>query len=337
MRKNQPQMRGGGLFIPKPETSNNDSAPKPQEQSSQNRPQSLQERPKTVVRSGGNMELDPNNDKLPYNLRRMNLRFSPEMTSYDVRYCHDEYKKMPSHHVHNLEDVQSHGFSLEGLLSLSKVVTPISLFLHNHISSYDAIALAFTGSDQLKRMFGENLRLAEGLKSDLKAIEGLKGTPGAKANCRAAIREMQPKIQEFCDSINKTASVIHSKKLERCSKILSSRQRTAELVRKGVLIESLNDFKFLRNGATCTRSVGYVGMAFCAYNNYSTAINNISNGADQTKEMFIANAKTTGTIVGATWPVKNRGKIFNFFLDSFSCIFVFFVYIPIAYINLSVF
>jgi hypothetical protein len=119
--------------------------------------------------------------------------------------------------------------------------------LHNNISYSTALGLAFTGSDQVKNMVRDNLRLAEGLKDDFRVIERLKGTPGARANCRAAIRNMEPKIQEFNDSIQRTASIVHSKKLDNYSRILSSKQRAADLARKGILIESLNDFKFLRN------------------------------------------------------------------------------------------
>ena len=190
-----------------------------------------------VVRGGSVIKI---HDNLPESLQRINLQFSPDMSPDEVAQCLRQCDKMNLEQKRRLEDIQRKGISLEGLLSISKVVTPISLFLHNNISSSMAISLAFTGSEQVKRMFGENLRLADQLKDDFRAIERLKGTAGVRANSRAAIREMQPKIQEFSDSIHKTASIVHSKKLENYDRILSSRQRTADLARKGILIESLN-------------------------------------------------------------------------------------------------
>ena len=311
MRTNQPQMRGGGLHTPKPETpsSDNQSKPQTQGQSSQERPQSLQEKPKTVVRSGGVATQDPNNEHLDYDLRKMNLRFSPEMSSYDVTDCQDEYKKMPSYHTQKLIDAQSHGFSLEELLSISKVVTPISLFLHNHISYHDAVGLAFTGSDQIKDLFTKNLRLAEHLKDGLRTVENFKGTAGAKAACRAAIRELEPTIEEFNNSIGRTLRVVHAKKLENYFRIFSSRQRTAELARKGILIESLEDFKFLRNAAVTLKSFGYVAIGFEIYSNYKTAIGNISNGADEGREFFVANAKTLGEVGASGITIRAAGAL----------------------------
>jgi hypothetical protein len=64
---------------------------------------------------------------IPPSLQSINLQFSPNMSPDEVAQCLRQYDKMSSTQRGRLREIKSNGISLEGLLSISKVITPISL------------------------------------------------------------------------------------------------------------------------------------------------------------------------------------------------------------------